>query len=160
MVISFLIAALLSLAGQSLTSPSLERVTLNDLSFIAGRWHGTDGTAQVDEHWTAPEGNNMMGMFRVVREGKVSIYEMMSIESSEDGILLHLKQFKFGLATSAEKPDVINFKLSDFHAGEAKFSKVNGNSQIIFKKTSADGMTATLIKDGEILPYVYTRSEK
>ncbi len=139
---------------------SLGAVTLNDLSFIAGRWHGVDGDAQVDEHWTAPEGDNMMGMFRVVRNGKLSIYEMMSIEKSDSGITMHLKQFKFGLANSAEKPDVIDFKLGAFEPGVATFNRVNGTSRIVFRKNGPDGLNAILTKDGVDLPYIYTRSSK
>ena len=99
----------------------------------------------------------MMGMFRVVRKGTVSVYEMMCMEQTPEGVMLRLKQFRLGLVTSKEKPNVINFRLSSVKPHEAVFQKIGGNSQIIFKRTGQDAMVASLVIDGKKQDYVYTR---
>lgn len=151
------LSLLLLLVFQVFAAQRPEKATIADLKFIAGRWHGVDGQAKVDEQWSEPEGDNMMGMFRVVRNGAVSIYEMMCIEQTAEGVMLRLKQFKFGLETSKEKPDVINFRLSSVKPNEAVFRKVNGDSQIIFHRTGKDSMIASVVIKGEKLDYVYSR---
>lgn len=38
--------------------------TLNDLAWMAGSWRGTTarGVVEMEEHWTEPKGNSMIGI--------------------------------------------------------------------------------------------------
>jgi hypothetical protein len=39
----------------------------------------------IDEHWSEPAGDNMIGMYRHIRNGKVETYEFLSIEIVAEG---------------------------------------------------------------------------
>ena len=44
--------------------------SIADLSWIAGKWRGADDSTTIEEHWMQPEGNNMLGMFRMLQGDK------------------------------------------------------------------------------------------
>jgi hypothetical protein len=45
------------------TTP-LTGATAGDLAWLAGQWLGKHGENIVEEHWSEPRGETMMGMFR------------------------------------------------------------------------------------------------
>ena len=62
--------------------------TLNDLSWIAGSWTGTDRRGvEMEEHWTAPKGNSMIGIHRDVVKGRTALFEFLRIEQQGDQIV-------------------------------------------------------------------------
>jgi len=63
--------------------------TLNDLAWMAGSWSGTTarGVVEMEEHWTAPKGNSMIGIHRDVAGGKTRLFEFLRIEQQADQIV-------------------------------------------------------------------------
>ena len=61
--------------------------SLADLAWMAGSWSGTQGPVQMEEHWTAPKGNSMIGMHRDVANGKTRLFEFLRIEQQGDQIV-------------------------------------------------------------------------
>jgi hypothetical protein len=62
--------------------------TLNDLSWMAGSWSGsTAGGIEMEEHWTAPKGNSMIGVHRDVGKGRTLLFEFLRIEQQGDQIV-------------------------------------------------------------------------
>ncbi len=51
-----------------------------DLSWLTGSWLGKNGQDPVEEYWSPLGGNSLMGMFRWVKDGTVSFYELEAIE--------------------------------------------------------------------------------
>lgn len=60
--------------------------SLADLSWLAGSWHGDSGGVRMEEHWTAPAGNSMIGMHRDVGKGR-TMFEFLRIEQRGDQIV-------------------------------------------------------------------------
>jgi len=96
---------------------------LEDVAFIAGVWQNEQDGVHIEEVWSEPNGDSMMGMFRFVQDGKGVFYEMMIIEKTDEGVVLRLKHFNAGLIGWEEKADVHNFFLEEASATEAVFVK-------------------------------------
>ncbi|MGQ9814194.1 MAG: DUF6265 family protein [Candidatus Roseilinea sp.] len=80
------------------TSPAPLRATIDDLAWLAGSWYGHAGDDPIDEHWSAPAGGVMIGMFRWLKQGRLCMYEVLAIEpEASGGLVLRLKPFHEGL---------------------------------------------------------------
>ena len=106
---------------------------LADLAFIAGAWKGELGGAVIEEHWSAPEGDNMMGMFRFVKDGKVTFYEMQSIEQNEGPPVLRIKHYHPGLRGWEEKDEAVTFTLRQVEGQRAVFDEDDRSTQLIYQ---------------------------
>ena len=95
-------------AGPEVPSP---RATVHDLAWLAGRWRGAGLGGVCEEAWSAPSGGAMMGMFRLIKDGKVVFYEFLTFAEHEGSLLLKLKHFNPDLTGWDEKADVVKFRL-------------------------------------------------
>lgn len=128
---------------------------IQDLSWISGNWKGKAFGGQVQEIWSAPDGKSMMGMFRLVKEGEVSFYELMVIREVDDSLILQLKHFSQSLEGWEEKDESMEFPLVKISEDKVWFEGYT------FEKTSGDIMTLNVIIDEERQPegmdFVYYR---
>ena len=77
-------AAALSLSA---AADQTAKPTLADLSWMAGSWSGVAGGIEMEEHWTAPNGNSMIGMHRDIAKGRTASFEFLRIEQQGDQIV-------------------------------------------------------------------------
>jgi hypothetical protein len=84
-------------------------VTIEDMAWIAGHWTGDAMGGQFEETWNPPLGGEMMGMFKLVKDGKVSFYEILTIVPKDDSYVLRLKHFSKGLVGWEEKDKSVEF---------------------------------------------------
>jgi hypothetical protein len=82
LIVATFLAAAVSLAAQQPTKPSL-----SDLAWMAGSWSGTARGIEMEEHWTAPKGNSMVGIHRDVGKGRTLVFEFLRIEQRGDEIV-------------------------------------------------------------------------
>jgi hypothetical protein len=61
--------------------------TLDSLAWMAGSWSGTSRGLEMEEHWTGPKGNSMIGMHRDVGKGRTLCFEFLRIEQTADAIV-------------------------------------------------------------------------
>lgn len=61
--------------------------TLTDLAWMAGSWAGTARGMEMEEHWTAPKGNSMIGVHRDVGKGRTLSFEFLRIEQQGDQVV-------------------------------------------------------------------------
>ena len=150
-------AVVLLLVATATFAQQPKDVTLNDLSFIAGKWKLEAGNQVFEEHWSSAVGDNMMGMYRHMKDGKVKMYELLAIEQTPNGPVLRLKHFDLGLIGREEKAEVYNFPLVSFKPGEAGFERDNKEATLVFRKTP-EGLTVILRKtvDGKPQEFPFT----
>ena len=84
---------LAALAFAVLQAPTPARVSIDDAAWLAGRWVGEGLGGQVEESWAPPQGGQMVGHFRLVRNGAPVFYELMLIDVHEGGLRLRVKHF-------------------------------------------------------------------
>ena len=69
--------------SQTKTAPAFK---ISDLTFLKGNWRSDIDGGIGEEHWSGLEGNNIMGMYRLVNGGKAVAYTFMVIQQTEMGI--------------------------------------------------------------------------
>jgi hypothetical protein len=86
---ALLVALLAGSAAPSTQTPTPKRPTLADLGFMAGCWRGaSDGGAVIDEYYTPPSENLILGMSRYTKGGRVTSYEFTTIAAQGDSDLV------------------------------------------------------------------------
>lgn len=85
--------------------------TIADLEFLAGRWVGEAFGGVVEESWNPPLGGEMLGTFRLVKDGAPAFYELMVLSLEADRPVLRLKHFNPGLVGWEEKDESVAFPL-------------------------------------------------
>jgi hypothetical protein len=88
-------AAAPTLAQQSAASPpdAPRTASIQDAAWLAGRWVGTGLGGELEEVWSRPAGGQMVGHFRLLREGKPVFYEFILLDVTDGGIRMRLKHF-------------------------------------------------------------------
>ena len=133
------------MAPAELPSPP---ATLQDMTWFAGAWTGAGLGGICEEAWSQPAGGAMMGMFRLVKEGKVVFYEFLTLVELEGSLLLKLKHFNPDLTGWEEKADFVKFRLLKMEPGAVYFQGLT------FKRVGANKLEIFLAirdrKDGTV----------
>jgi len=144
LAILFGFVATANISSRQTGSPNPSRVTLVDLSFIAGRWQAEWQGGLGEENWSTSSGDSMVGTFRFVKDGKARFYEFMLIEQTPDGPVLRLKHFNPGLIGWEEKAQVYSYPLTEFRPNLAMFERGDKKSRLTFRRTSKDSLSVLL----------------
>ena len=112
--------------------------SLADVSFMEGRWRGTFNGGPIEASWIAPVGDNLTGFMRMMKDDKVTMYEMLIFEQTEQGPIVLVKHFKPGLIGQEEKDKSDRYKFIEAGKDKALFEKEDGSIRIVYEKRSAD----------------------
>jgi len=122
--------------GQQPAAPSYK---IADLAWFAGDWQTpAGGRRQVDEHWTAPLGDAMMGLSRTMAGGKMVEFEYLRIVARADGI--------FYISHPNARTPGTEFKLTKLTADQAIFENPQHDfpKRILYKKNPDGSLTASI----------------
>ena len=108
------------------------RATLADVAFIAGHGVGALDGGVIEEVWSAPRGDSMMGMFAFTKEGRARFYEFLLIEQTASGPVLRLKHFNPGLIGWEEKAEVYSYPLIGLSPRIAVFERPDKDTRLTF----------------------------
>src|SRR5687768_18434029 len=61
--------------------------SIADLRWMSGSWSGAANGIEMEEHWTAPKGNSMIGLHRDIGKGRTLLFEFLRIEQQGDQIV-------------------------------------------------------------------------
>lgn len=111
---------------------------INQVSWLEGHWRSEALGGIAEEYWSAPAGNAMMGMFRLLQNGKVSFYELFIISKDEGTLFLRLKHFDSRLNGWEEKDEAVVFRLVKIETDSVWF----------------DGLTMKKTGDDQLMVYV------
>lgn len=110
--------------------------SLKDLTFLDGRWKGNYNGGTIEASWTAPEGDNIVGFIRMVKDGKATLYELFAFEQTEKGPVAHVKHFKPGMISLEEKEVSDTYNFIEAKKNEALFEKDDISVRIIYERRS------------------------
>lgn len=104
----FLITMGMMIAGLALQSHAQDTMphhnkALANLSWLAGTWVGNHEGDYLEEIWSEPVGDTMMGVFRWVKGGKVWINEIVTITADTEGLVFRLRHFDKKMTAWEEK---------------------------------------------------------
>jgi hypothetical protein len=95
--------------------------TLAAMDWLPGRWVGQALGGTSEEMWSAPDGGAMMGMYRLVKDGKPVFYELLTVVEHEGSLLLRLRHFHPDLKGWEEKDETRDFPLVAVRDGAVLF---------------------------------------
>ena len=64
-----------------------DRVDIEELAWMEGRWAVCSQGTEMEEIWTAPKGGIMLGLHRDVQTGKPAFFEYLRIEDRDGGLV-------------------------------------------------------------------------
>ena len=67
--------------------------TLQDIAWLTGSWSGEALGGTFEEVWNAPSAGSMVGMFKLLRDGAVSFYELMLFVEEEGSLSFRVRHF-------------------------------------------------------------------
>ncbi|MBI2683375.1 MAG: hypothetical protein HYX26_09220 [Acidobacteriales bacterium] len=131
---TLLFLSLLVVFAQEKPAPS---ASVSQLAWMSGSWKTTNGPAEIEEHWTTPAGNMMVGMGRTVVKGNTRYFEYFRIIQKPDGI--------FYVAQPKGAPPT-EFKLVKSGENEVVFENLAHDfpKRIMYRKESDGGLTARI----------------
>jgi hypothetical protein len=121
--------------------------TVADLAWMAGSWAMDAGPNRVEEAWSAPAADSMTGMCRFLRNGRMTLFEALTIETIEGEVRMHLLHYGPGLSRRHDDPLV--YRLTSVEGTSAVFTNtVDDFPAAISYARTTDTLTARLL-DGE-----------
>jgi hypothetical protein len=134
-----LVSALVLLAaGLPPQQPAAPPVSLTSLAWMAGSWETTRGGACIEERWTRPASDTLIGMSRTVAGGQTRSFEFMRIESRSDGV--------FFVAQPGGRPP-LDFRMASNSGSEIVFlnpGHADHLKRIIYRRSGVNELTARI----------------
>jgi hypothetical protein len=81
------------------------------VSWLAGHWVGEGLGAVAEETWLPPAGGAMAGVFRLVDDGAVRFYEIVTLVEESGSLVMRLKHFQPDLVGWEERDATVDFPL-------------------------------------------------
>ena len=133
------------------------QATLADVSWLVGSWTGEAFGDTFEEVWNPPSAGSMVGMFKLLKDGEVSFYELVLLVEEEGSLSLKVRHFNADFSAWEDKEDYVDFRFVRADDDAVHFSGIS------FYRISDDEMHAYLVlrnKDGKVWEekLVYRRS--
>ena len=119
------------------------KATIEDFAWIAGHWKGEAFGGIVEELWTPPLGDSMMGSFKLVNDDRTTFYELEVLREIDETVILQIKHFHGDVKGWEERDETVDFRLVQFGKNKAYF----------------DGFTFHLVSEDELIMYVVISDE-
>lgn len=113
------------------------------VSWITGQWRGVAFGGVTEENWSKPLGGSMMATFKLVVDGEINFYEILTITEENKTLVMRLKHFNNDLTGWEEKDEVITFNLVKITPNKVFF---NG---LTFEKISAKEMNIYVVVESD-----------
>lgn len=95
--------------------------TVEDVAWLAGAWRGEAFGGTFEETWNPPSGGAMVGMFKLLQDGEIQMYEIMRIAPVDGAVVLEVKHFSADFVAWEEKDEATRFPLVEARDGLAAF---------------------------------------
>jgi hypothetical protein len=136
----------------ALAAPAASALSLADCAFLTGTWQSEQGGDMHEEHWQPPQGDSMIGSYRIVKAGRTVFYELVALEQTEGEVRLLLRHFGRGLAPKEREDEHIAFKLVRAGPAELEFEGTHRETARIRYQVAEGALVVTLFsKDGKAL---------
>lgn len=128
-----LISAVPRLAAQTNRTPHVlglddgsesPQASLEDIAWLAGSWEGEAFGGTFEEVWTPPSNGSMVGLFKLMHDGSVSIYEIQTMTEEEGRLVWKVKHFNADFTAWEGKDEYVSFPLVKIEPGAAYFDGI------------------------------------
>jgi len=140
----FVLGPLVFLHAISLAAAEPSAAKLDSAAWLVGRWQSS-ASEQVtcEEHWSAPAGGAMVGMFRLLSNQRPGLYELLLLEEEADGVWMRLRHFSPQMVAREQEP--IKLKLASATADKLVFENpADDRPKRVVYSLAGDELTATV----------------
>lgn len=121
---------------------------LKSLNFISGNWTGSMEWGDMEEYWSQAMGDNMVCVFRCVKDGKVLFYEFIVIEQSNAGVpVMKLRHFNRGSIAWEEKDKPYEYPLVLLEQNKAIFEAPDKKTRLLYERLNENQLKAILERE-------------
>ena len=121
--------------------------SLDDARLLVGHRRGPFLGGEMEEVWLPPDGGTMLGLFRLIRDGAASFYEIQAIVEEEGSIALKVKHFAADLTAWEEKDEMASFRFVKAAPGALWFEGLTFRA---LPDGGLEGFIALNGRDGEL----------
>lgn len=129
---------LLVFLGTNTLAFSQSKPDLSVVSHIEGHWKGEFSGGPIEGSWSAPEGSNIVGYLRMIRNNKPHLYEIFVFEQTENGPVARVKHFTPGLISVEEKEAADTYQFIESSKNKALFERSDKKVRIIYELRKPD----------------------
>lgn len=141
------LGALIALAALAPARPAQNHApTIAQLDWMVGDWKGELFGGHSEESWLPPRGGTMVGVFRLSRDDRTSVIELLVIEEQEHGVFLRFKHFSPSYRAWEDAPLI--FRLETADSRRAVFESPDPQQKPRRMTYSRDGDTLTCLVEG------------
>ena len=120
---------------------------LEDVAWLSGAWTGSAFGSEFEAFWSPPSAGSMVGTFKLMKDGEVNFYEILTITKDEGRLNMKVKHFSADFTAGEEKAEFTNFKLVGLEEKAVHFSglslrQIDGNTM--------HGYIVMRMKDGSL----------
>lgn len=133
------------------TAKQENTLALDALRFMVGRWVcELPSGGRVEEHWSAPHGTSIMGMFRWCNAaGQATLFELEAITAEPEGVFLRLRHHSATLVAKEEANKPVTLRLA-----EAEGMGTTGRAVFKARMDTGDLKSITYSREGQSLKVV------
>lgn len=118
--------------------------TIDRVAWLAGSWEGEGFGGTFEEVWSPPSARTMLGTFKLMHDGRLSMYEIIIIVEEKGSLTLRLKHFNADFSGWEAKDDYISFPLVALTDDAAHFegltySRGGPDRLDVYLATTSDG---------------------
>jgi len=127
----FLLGFILAISAglvSSNESTSDNKMTLTEFESLVGHWRGEGLGGVCEETWLPESGGIMLGTFKLMQEGKVNFFEIMTLSIDSIGPAVRVKHFNADMTGWEDKADMVTFRYDSTVAGEMFFGGLRFSS--------------------------------
>jgi Spy/CpxP family protein refolding chaperone len=95
--------------------------SFDDIAWMIGSWKGEAFGGTFEETWLPPSAGTMTGAFKLMHEGRPSMYEFMMIVQENDSLSVRLKHFNADFSAWEDKAQFVSFPLAKLTDDAAYF---------------------------------------
>ncbi len=111
------------------------------VGWLAGSWAGPHDDGVIEEHWMVPSGKCMVGMGRLVVDGKMVFFEFLRLTEEKDGSIVYYAQ-PYGRSPATP------FKLTQSKPGELVFENPEHDDPKLIRYTLGKDGALTAVTEG------------
>lgn len=162
-LVGLVLATAVAPGGAAQAPPGPVPARIADVAWMAGHWRGEIEGAVSEEVWAAPEGDTMIGMWRLVLPGgKARVLELLLLREDGEGVTLYLRHFDPQLVAREEKDRPLALRLVRRGEREAAFegpavAAYGGSVRIEYRRPSEDLLVSVLERAGKREEFRFTR---
>jgi hypothetical protein len=135
--------------------------TLRDMAFVAGHWVDGADTSRSEEVWTEPAGDSMLGMWRLVADGRARVMELLAFKEEQGSVVLRLRHFDPALVAWEEKATPLVLRLVRLAPQDARFEGPTADGKgaiaLTYRRPTPDALEVTLERGGTTERFSFRR---